>query len=265
MSSTNCSLIISTYNRAEALELVLLSLIAQTVLPNEIVIADDGSGDEIKKMIIDFSEKTSIPIKHVWQEDIENRKPTILNKSIAQSNYDYIIQIDGDIIMNKYFVEDHLTFSEKGFYLYGSRVNTLQPILNSIYKNKTLHFNFFSKGIQRRARTIRIPLFKKFAKKVDKRSRKLRGCNLSFWKEDFITINGYNENLIGAWREDSEMIERMHNSGIKGKRLKFAGIAYHLYHKSQTTKQIDINIAIEKKTVEQNLKFINKGINQYLT
>jgi hypothetical protein len=47
--------------------------------------------------------------------DIENRKPTILNKSIAQSNYDYIIQIDGDIIMNKYFVEDHLTFSEKGF------------------------------------------------------------------------------------------------------------------------------------------------------
>jgi hypothetical protein len=62
------------------------------------------------------------------------RKPTILNKSIAQSNYDYIIQIDGDIIMNKYFVEDHLTFSEKGFYLYGSRVNTLQPILTLFTK-----------------------------------------------------------------------------------------------------------------------------------
>jgi hypothetical protein len=47
--------------------------------------------------------------------------------------------------MNKYFVEDHLTFSEKGFYLYGSRVNTLQPILTLFLQNKTLHFNFFQK------------------------------------------------------------------------------------------------------------------------
>jgi glycosyltransferase involved in cell wall biosynthesis len=264
MSYQNCTLIISTYNRTEALELILLSLMTQTVLPNEVVIADDGSGEEIKKMIIDFSKKVSIPIIHVWQEDIGNRKPTILNKSIAQSKYDYIIQIDGDIIMNKYFIEDHLTFIENGFYLFGSRVNTLQPVLENIYKTKTLHFNFFSKGIQRRGRTIRIPMFMKFTNKTDKRSRKLRGCNLSFWKKDFININGYNENLIGAWREDSEMIERMHNNGIKGKRLKFAGIAYHLYHKSQSTKQIDINIAIEKETVEKKLRFTNKGINQYL-
>ena len=103
-----------------------------------------------------------------------------------------------------------------------------------------------------------------FKKKVKKRSSKLRGCNLSFWKKDFIAINGYNENLVGAWREDSEMIERMHNSGIQGKRLKFAGIAYHLYHKSQSKSQIDINLAIEKETIEKKIKFTDKGINQYL-
>jgi hypothetical protein len=236
----------------------------QTVLPNEVIIADDGSGEEIKKLIANFSQKIAIPIIHVWQEDIGNRKPTILNKAIAQSKYDYIIQVDGDIIMNKHFIEDHLTFKENGFYLFGSRVNTLKPILEDIYKNKTLHFNFFSKGIQRRGRTIRIPFLMKFTKKVNKRSSKLRGCNLSFWKKDFININGYNENLVEAWREDSEMIERMHNIGIKGKRLKFAGIAYHLYHKSQSKNQIDINLAIEKETIEKKIKFTEKGINQYL-
>lgn len=264
MSQVSCTLIVSVYNRTEALELLLLSLINQTVMPNEIIIADDGSGEDIKKTIANFSTKLAIPIQHVWQEDTGNRKPTILNKAIAQSKCDYIIQIDGDIIMNKYFIEDHLTFKENGYYLFGSRVNTLKPILEDIYKNKTLHFNFFSKAIQRRGRTIRIPFLMKFTKKVNKRSSKLRGCNLSFWKKDFININGYNENLIEAWREDSEMIERMHNIGIKGKRLKFAGIAYHLYHKSQSKKQIDINLAIEKETIEKKIKFTEKGINQYL-
>jgi len=264
MTLPSSSLIVAVYNRPEALELLLLSLMGQTVLPNEIIIADDGSKEEIKKMISVFSEKLSIPIVHIWQEDIGNRKPTILNKAIAQSKFDYIIQIDGDIIMNKYFIEDHLTFNEDGFYLFGSRVNTLNSILESIFKNKTLNFNFFSKGIQRRGRTIRIPFLMNFTKKVDRRSSKLRGCNLSFFKKDFININGYNENLVEAWREDSEMIERMHNSGIKGKRLKFAGIVYHLYHKSQSKKQIDINLAIEKETIEKKLKFTDKGINQYL-
>jgi hypothetical protein len=83
---------------------------------------------------------------------LKNRKPTILNKSIAQSNYD-IIQIDGDIIMNKYFVEDHLTFSEKGFYLYGSRVNTYSQFLTLFTKNKTLHFNFFKRNSKEELRT----------------------------------------------------------------------------------------------------------------
>lgn len=264
MKYPSSSLIATVYNRSEALELLLLSLLNQTVLPNEIIIADDGSDENIKKMIADFSTKLTIPIIHVWQEDIGNRKPTILNKSIAKSKYDYIIQIDGDIIMNKYFIEDHLNFSESGVYLFGSRVNTQKTILENIFKNKTLNFSFFSKGIRRRGRTIRIPILMNFAKKINRRSSKLRGCNMSFWKKDFININGYNENLVEAWREDSEMAERLHNSGITSKRLKFAGIAYHLYHKSQSQTQISINLEIEKETILKKLKFTDKGINQYL-
>ncbi|MCX6185298.1 MAG: glycosyltransferase family 2 protein [Flavobacterium sp.] len=264
MNYPSSSLIVSVYNRPEALELLLLSLLNQTVLPNEIIIADDGSGQDIVNLIEIFKTKISIPIIHIWHTDIGNRKPTILNKSIAKSKYDYIIQIDGDIIMNKYFIEDHLNFSESGVYLFGSRVNTQKTILESIFKNKTLNFSFFSKGIRRRGRTIRIPTLMNFAKKINRRSSKLRGCNMSFWKKDFITINGYNENLVEAWREDSEMAERLHNSGIIAKRLKFAGIAYHLYHKSQSQTLISINLEIEKETILKKIKYTDKGINQYL-
>ena len=263
-NNLKCSLITPTYNWPEALDLLLLSIMNQTVLPDEVIIADDGSKSETKDLIEDYQKKFPIPLIHVWHEDIKNRKPRIMNKAIAKAQHEYIIEIDGDIIMNKHFVEDHLRFAQKGFYLFGSRVNIQQTLLSELFTKKIIRFNLFSKGIKKRGRTIRIPFMMNFAKIVDKRSSKLRGCNMSFWREDFIKINGFNENLVGWGIDDSEMIERLHNLGIKGKRLKFAGIAYHIYHKEQSKSHIEINHEIERQTKEKKLTFIEKGINQFL-
>lgn len=111
---------------------------------------------------------------------------------------------------------------------------------------------------------MRLPIFMNFAKIHQTRSSKLRGCNMSFWKEDFIKINGFNEELVGWGIDDSEMIQRMHNINIHGIRLKHSGIAYHIYHKEQSKSDVEINNQIEKKTTEEKLTFIPKGINQYL-
>ena len=259
-----CSLIAPTYNWTDALELLLISVLRQTLLPNEVIIADDGSNDETRKMIEEFQEKFPIPLVHVWHEDNKNQKPKIMNKAIAVSKNEYIIEIDGDIIMNRNFIEDHLKFAEKGMYLFGSRVNIQEKELSKIFRNKKVSFNFFSIGIKKRFRTLHLPLLMKFAKIVDRRSSKLRGCNMSFWKEDFIKVNGFNEDLQGWGLDDSELIERFHNINLRGKRLKFAGIAYHIYHKEQDKSLTDINGAIERKTVDEHLKFIANGVNQYL-
>lgn len=260
----SCTLVTPTYNWPEALELLLLSVLNQTVLPNEVIIADDGSREDTKQLIEKFQQKFTIPLIHIWHEDVKNRKPKIMNKAIAAASYDYIVEIDGDIIMNKHFIEDHLNFAVKGHYLFGSRVNIQAKLLDNLFLKKIIHFNFFSKGIKKRARTIRIPFLMNLAKSVDKRSKKLRGCNMSFWKEDFIKINGFNEDLVGWGIDDSEMIQRLHNIGIKGKRLKYAGIAYHIFHKEQSKSHIEINNEIEKQTTEKKLTFIDKGINQYI-
>ncbi|RTY92390.1 glycosyltransferase family 2 protein [Flavobacterium sp. GT3R68] len=260
----SCSLVTPTYNWPEALELLLFSAMNQTVLPNEVLIADDGSREDTKQLIEHFQKRFPVPLIHIWHEDIKNRKPKIMNAAIAAAKYDYIIEIDGDIIMNRHFVEDHLTFADKGLYLFGSRVNIQKQILPDLFSRKIIHFNFFSKGIKKRGRTLRFPFLMKFAKIVDKRSSKLRGCNMSFWRSDFIKINGFNESLVGWGIDDSEMIQRLHNLGIKGKRLKNAGIAYHIYHKEQSKSHIEINNEIERETTEKKLTFIEKGINQYL-
>ena len=261
---TKCSLVTPTFNWPEALELLLLSIEKQSILPNEVIIADDGSKIETRVLIERFQKTFPVPLLHIWNEDNGNQKPKIMNKAIAIARYEYIIEVDGDIIMHPDFVKDHLTHAQKGAYLFGCRVNIMKPILDTIFKNKITRFHFLSKGIKKRARTIRIPFLMKFAKLTSKRSSKLRGCNMSFWRADFIKVNSYNEALMGWGNDDSEMIQRLHNIGIQGKRLKNAGIAYHIYHKEQDKSQNEINTIIEKETTDKKIIFIEKGINQYL-
>ena len=45
------SLIISTYNSPKALDLCLMSVLQQSVLPDEVLIADDGSNEETRKIV----------------------------------------------------------------------------------------------------------------------------------------------------------------------------------------------------------------------
>ena len=116
------SLMISTYNWKEALSLCLYSVFAQTVKPCEILIADDGSRDDTKQLIDKMRTKTDIPIVHVWHEDKGFRLSAIRNRSIERAKGDYIIQIDGDILLDKHFIADHLELAEKGYFVCGSRV-----------------------------------------------------------------------------------------------------------------------------------------------
>lgn len=258
------SLVTPTYNWPQALELLLLSIKNQTVMPTEVIIADDGSGEETAKLIKKFQEDFPVPLIHVFHEDNGNQKPAIMNKAIAKAIGDYIIEVDGDIIMHKNFVKDHLQFAKKGQYLFGSRVNIQQNILTDIFNYKIISFNFFSKGIKKRTRTLRLPFYMNFEKNHEKISKKLRGCNMSFWREDFIKINGFNEDLKGWGVDDSEMIQRLHNINVVGKRLKQVGIAYHIWHKEQDKSKAHLNYAIEDEVRIKKIKFIEKGINQYL-
>lgn len=259
-----CSLVTPTYNWPEALDLLLLSALKQSHLPNEIIIADDGSKNDTKKLIEHYKTISPIPIIHVWHEDDQNQKPKIMNKAIAASKHDYIIEIDGDIIMHRDFVKDHLSHAKANTYLYGSRVNVKSEYLKTLFTNKQTEFNFFSKGIKKRTRTLRIPVFANFYKSNDKISKKLRGCNMSFWKEDFVKINGFNEDLVGWGMDDSEMAQRLHNIGIKAKRLRYVGIVYHIYHKEQSKDHIYLNQKIENNTARNKIIYIEKGIAQYL-
>lgn len=257
-------LLVSTYNWKEALSLVLKSINAQTQFPDEILIADDGSAADTRQLIDNFAQKINIPVKHFWQEDKGFRKSAILNKAIAGTDADYIIQIDGDCILHPNFVQDHLKNAVKTVYLYGSRVNILPNFVAKVLENQLISFHWYSKEIKNKTRSLRIPFLSKIYKPHSGISSKFRGCNVSFWRDDFLKVNGYNEDFEGWGREDSDMVIRMGNAGVLAKRLRYAGIVFHIHHKVSSKHNFGKNDEIQNQTIEKRIVQISNGVDKYL-
>ena len=260
----NCSLIICTYNWPKALSLVINSALDQSAQPNEIIVADDGSDHKTAQIIGKFSELTTIPIIHSWQEDDGCRIPHSRNKAIAKSNYEYIIMIDGDTVLHKDFIKDHLRFSKQGIYIQGSRV-----LLQEKFTNNLLRFElftspeFYKKDSKNKLNMLRLPLLSWLISFFKSQNiNRIRGCNYSLYKEDIIKVNGFNEGITSWGREDSEFVQRLFNIGLKKQYLKFSGIQYHLYHTERTHNNKNNNIL--ENTIINNLKRCSLGIDNYL-
>jgi len=256
----SCSFIVSTYNWPEALELVLKSIMAQKRLPDEVIIADDGSAPPTRELIKKYQGILSIPLKHVWHKDDGFRKTIVLNMALREAISDYIVQIDGDIILHPYFVADHLDFAEENCWVNGSRV-LLDPIKSKeILNTKNIDLSVFTNGITNHLNAIRSPFLRKLlfsGKKLD--IKKVRGCNMAYWKSDFEKVNGYNEDIIGWGREDSEFAARLVNNSIYKKNLKFGGIEFHIYHPEESRDKLSANDSIQETTISRKIKYCENG------
>jgi predicted glycosyltransferase involved in capsule biosynthesis len=87
---------------------------------------------------------------------------------------------------------------------------------------------------------------------------------VSFWKEDFIAVNGYNESFEGWGREDSDLVIRMGNKGTMAKRLRYAGIVYHLHHTINSRDNFEINNRMQDETIKNKIVRCINGVDRYL-
>ncbi|MDR1699036.1 MAG: glycosyltransferase family 2 protein [Prevotellaceae bacterium] len=266
IKNPSVSLVVSTYNNIPALELALKSIEKQSDMPKEIIIADDGSADDVRQFIDDFRQKTQLPIMHCRQEDKGFRLAAIRNKAIAMARYDYIIMTDGDIVLHRDFVKEHRRNAQKGYFLQGSRVMLSEELTRKMFLNKTLSASFFSKEIKNKHNRLHIPfitfLFPPF--KILKFS-KIKGCNASFWKSDLIKVNGYNESFVGWGSEDKELAVRLYSIGLKMKWLKCSAICYHLFHPLHVNEDLfEKNNRLLSQSIRENNQRCEVGIDQYV-
>ena len=259
------SLVISTYNKPNYLELCLKSALHQTVMPSEIVIADDGSTSDTANLIKSIATIATVPIVHVWHEDNGFKLSQIRNKAFARCTGNYIIQSDGDIILEQHFIEDHLRIAQKGYFVCGSRVYLTEDGTKEIFEQQNLQPHASQMLSSHRINSIRFkPLQSVMALRYGKKIDKLRGCNMAFWKDDIIKVNGYNENLTSWGHEDGERAYRLHFAGVKKKFLKFGGVCFHLYHKESSRENEQKHIETSQNTIANHISWCENGINKYL-
>ena len=264
-SSIHTTLLVTTYNRIEALELVLKSVLNQKIMPDEVIVADDGSTDETRRLIDRYRRRFSVPLIHCWHEDNGFRLSEIRNKAIALSKGEYIVMVDGDMILHPFFIGDHIKHAKKNYFIQGSRVLLSEDLSQERLSSKNIRFNWYSKGLLNKFNSIHNRFFSYIFSGVygAKDYRAVRGCNMSFWKSDVYDINGFNQDFIGWGREDSEFVVRLLNSGIKRKNLKFAGVAYHIYHKVNVVNStFEKNQAILEDAILQKRKKCSHGIDK---
>ena len=258
------SLIITTYNRPDALLLVLRSIEGQITLPYEVIIADDGSTNETKEVVTSFQEKSDIRVIHSWQEDSGFRAAKSRNKAIAKATGKYIILIDGDMILHPEFINDHINNAQPSYFVQGSRVLLTQDKTKQALDQQKINFSLLSNGLQNRKNAFHSNILSKLFSNKRNYLRGIRTCNMAFYKQDCININGFNNEFEGWGREDSEFIMRLLNSGINRKNVRFNAIQFHLWHNENIRDSLEKNDAILQEAIENRTKWCNNGIDSYI-
>ena len=258
------SLIITTFNRSDALLHVLKSVEIQTKLPNEVIIADDGSDNQTQKIISEFIDSSPLNIIYLWHKDEGFRAALARNKAIAKANSDYIILIDGDVVLHPCFVMDHTKNSKPGYFVQGSRVLLKKEKTNDILKGVDIKFSFFSKGLSNRKNMIHSFWLSSIFSTQSRHLEGIKTCNMAFFRQDCININGFNNDFEGWGREDSEFAVRLLNNRIKRKNLRFNAIQFHLFHQENSRKTLMRNDFLLEEAVNNKSIWCNNGISKFL-
>jgi glycosyltransferase involved in cell wall biosynthesis len=267
------SLIVITYNWPAALAQVLRSVAAQTRLPDEVIIADDGSTDDTRQLIASMAATFPVPLCHIRQEDLGFRAARCRNLGIAASRGDYIVLIDGDMILHPSFIADHLMLAEPGHFLQGGRFkSSARETARLLAGGKPVFapwadadFHVFD-GI-RRLYAFRAPALARW-KARGKNGGRVMSCNTSMWRSDLLRVNGFDERMEGYGAEDRELAARLENAGLRRRQLKWGALAAHLEH--ATRAQIDVNDMslpnnrLYRQTLTERITRCEQGIDQHL-
>jgi glycosyltransferase involved in cell wall biosynthesis len=268
MKFPSCSLVVSTYNRPDALELCLESILKQKLLPDEIVVADDGSGQETRQLIDAIRKKATVPVVHVWQEDNGYQLARIRNKAFAAAAGEYLVQIDGDLILEEHFILDHLSMSRPGTFISGTRTMTDADLTQKLLKKEISSADILKhpKHLTKRHNAVRSWVLREASYLFQRKQSNYKyvlGCNMAFWKKDLLKVNGYNESFKGWGKEDNELTVRLQNAGVQLRFIKFGAVVYHLHHKVADLSAVPANEEKLLQTIEQQVTFVPAGINNH--
>lgn len=258
------SVAVITYNWPQALERVLRALAAQSERPHEVIVTDDGSREDTAQLLQRLAQDYPVRLVHLRQADDGARMSRARNRAIAAAQGDYVILLDGDMVVHHHFIADHRALARRGCFVQGSRVLTNAALSQRMLAETLVHPGFFSTGVERRRHTLRLPLIARAYAHLSRTRRGIKSCNMGFWRDDLIAINGFNEAMTGWGREDTEMATRARHFGLLRRDARFAALAFHLYHPTRKHVVGNPNDVILDATRQRRLIRCEQGLEAHL-
>ncbi|MGB0415321.1 MAG: glycosyltransferase [Coraliomargarita sp.] len=228
------SLNISTYKESEQLSRVLATVARQTRLPEETLVLEDAEWGATESVVESFKQR--IPgLRLIQQEDRGFRLARLRNLGLLNSSGSYIVSIDGDMLLHPRFIEDHAKAAQRGFFVQGVR-QLLSPKLSRALVDAARVPQGFECVVGRETGNkwrwwgIRACWLSCLFSRDYSTCRKVTGSNQAFFREDLFRVNGYDNSFRGWGEEDQDLAGRLMHSGLRERHLRYAAVAWHLYH-----------------------------------
>ncbi len=232
------SIVITTYNRSDALLAVLRGLAAQDDRGFEVVVADDGSTSAHQQAVQKAARDLGLPLAHVWHPDVGFTASRVRNLGVSAAQGSYILLMDGDCVPEVDFVRRHRQLREAGCFVNGSRVLLSAALTEAVLAGRAQVYGqtagfwlarWWAKDANKLTGLLRLP-GAVFRKQTGFRWRGIRSCNMGVWRADFEAVNGFDESFVGWGHEDADFVLRLHNHGVERKNGFCATEVFHLWH-----------------------------------
>ena len=266
------AVIVTTYNRPDALAAVFAGYAAQDTTAFELIVADDGSTGATRRLVAEHAARAPYPVHHVWQEDRGFRAAAIRNRALAQADADYVLFSDGDCVPPRHFVSRHRALAEPGFFLSGNRILLSQRFTGRVLKEHlAIHewrtgqwlAAWLRRDVNRALPLVVLP-DGTYRKRAPGRWKGVKTCNLSAWRRDLLAVNGLDETYSGWGLEDSDLVVRLIRAGIKHKSARFAAPVFHLWHRDFDRSRLAENqLRLEAVLSGSRIEALS-GVKQYL-
>ena len=265
------SLIVTTYNRPDALRAVLDGLLAQRDRGFEVLVADDGSRDDTRALIEGTARTAPFPVTHVWQEDRGFRAGAARNRAALRAKGEYLLFLDGDCVPRCDFIARHRDLAEPGWMVAGNRVLLSEAFTREALAGRVPIHEWSlrqwraarARGAINRTAPLRTFAFGPLRKVGSARWQRVRTCNLGVWAADFRAVNGFDEVFEGWGYEDSDLAVRLLNHGVRRKDGAFATGVLHLWHRENDRTREGENWRRLQQRIADGTRRAERGLDAY--
>jgi len=234
------SLIVNVYNRAAWLKACLAALLHQTVRPDEVVVADDGSTPEQVEAVKGFLATFPIPNHYCYQEDKGFRAAAARNMAIRQATGEYLLLIDCDIVLMPDALEQHLKRAEHNRFLLGQVAfldqSATRPVLEGAPLNieamEALWHAADGSHIAESERRFEKNRLLRALHLTKRHKPQLISNHFSLFRSDMVKVNGFDEAYEGWGLEDDDLGMRLYQAGLSVRSVFREARAVHLCHET---------------------------------